>query len=131
MAIADGKYMALTTYRKSGEAVTTPVWVVALDDGRIGFWTSSASGKAKRLRHTPRVLVQASDMRGRPTEGSTPLEGTAELTSPPMPEVIDKVKAKYGFTTKVAKWMAKLAHPIHTPPYADVTVAITLADRSE
>lgn len=128
MAISDGKYMAFTTYRRSGEAVTSPVWVVALDDGRIGFWTSSASGKAKRLRHTARVQVQASDARGRPNAGSAVLDGTAELSSPAKPEIITKIKAKYGFMAKLTKTLAKLRHPINTPPYADVTVAVTLAE---
>jgi hypothetical protein len=30
--------------------------------------------------------------------------------------------------TKVTKALARLRHPIDTPPYADVTVAITLAE---
>ncbi len=53
MNLSDEKYIAATTYRKNGDPVTTPTWVVALDDDRIGFWTSSATGKAKRLRATP------------------------------------------------------------------------------
>ena len=50
MAIgADEKYVLLTTYRRDGRPVSTPVWWVDLGDGSFGFWTSSASGKAKRL----------------------------------------------------------------------------------
>ena len=127
MAIADSKYIAFTTFRKTGEAVTSPVWVVPLDDGRIGFWTSSTSGKAKRLRHTARVVVQPSNGRGTPIAGSSPLDGTAELLAPPLPEVVTKVKAKYGWMTTAAKVFAKMAHPIHTPPYGDVSVAVSLA----
>ncbi len=127
MAIADSKYMALTTFRKSGEAVTSPVWVVPLDDGRIGFWTSSTSGKVKRLRHTARVVVQPSNGRGKPLDGSSPVEGTAELSMPPLPEVVSKVKAKYGWMTTASKVVAKIAHPIHTAPYGDVSVAVSLA----
>lgn len=127
MAISDGKYMALTTYRRSGEGVTSPVWVVALEDGRVGFWTSSTSGKVKRLRNSSRVRVEPCDGRGRPISGSSPIDGTAELVIPPLPEIVTKVKAKYGFMAKFAKVLQRLAHPIANPPYADVTVAITLA----
>ena len=74
--LADGKYMALTTFRRTGEPVTSPVWVVPVEDGRVGFWTAMGSGKTKRLAHTPRVVVQHSDARGRVTAGSIPLEGS-------------------------------------------------------
>jgi PPOX class probable F420-dependent enzyme len=57
VALGDEKYMRLTTFRRDGRPVATPVWVVKLDGDRIGFWTSSGSGKAKRLAHTARVTV--------------------------------------------------------------------------
>ena len=57
MSLADEKYIALTTFKRDGTPVTTPVWAAALDGGKIGFWTSSASGKAKRLAHTSKVTV--------------------------------------------------------------------------
>ena len=65
MSLSDEKYLALTTFRRSGEGVVTPVWVAPLSDGRIGFWTADGSGKTKRMRHTSRVTVQASDGAGR------------------------------------------------------------------
>ena len=56
MSIADEKYIALTTFRRDGTPVSTPVWIVALDEpGTAGFWTSSGSGKAKRIAHTWRA----------------------------------------------------------------------------
>jgi uncharacterized protein len=51
MTISDEKYIASTTYRKSGAGVPTTTWICALDGSRVGFWTSSASGKYKRLRN--------------------------------------------------------------------------------
>jgi hypothetical protein len=68
MTISEEKYVASTTYRKSGTAVPTPTWIVALDGARVGFWTSSASGKYKRLRDNPRIVLQPSDARGRVTK---------------------------------------------------------------
>ena len=57
-AIAVETFMSLTTYRTSNDEVSTPVWVVALQDGRIGFWTAMGTGKTKRLRRDPRVVVR-------------------------------------------------------------------------
>ena len=92
--LAAGKYMALTTFRRTGEPVTSPVWVVPVDDGRVGFWTSMGSGKTKRMAHTARVVVQPSDARGRVTDGSSALQGTAEMVR--SGAAFDEVSAKYA-----------------------------------
>lgn len=44
MSVGDEKFIAITTYKRDGTPVTTPVWSVPLDGARIGFWTSSSSG---------------------------------------------------------------------------------------
>jgi PPOX class probable F420-dependent enzyme len=127
--LAAGKYMALTTYRRSGEPVTTPVWVVPVDDGRVGFWTAMGSGKTKRLAHTARVVVQPSDARGRPTAGSTPLDGTAEVvrSGARFEEVHTKVREKYGVMTTVTRVLASLG-PMRRKglTYADAVVLVDL-----
>ncbi|MGP0108790.1 MAG: pyridoxamine 5'-phosphate oxidase family protein [Acidimicrobiales bacterium] len=64
MALDEQEYILLTTFRRDRTPVATPVWVVPLEDGRLGFWTSSGSTKAKRLAHTGRVTVQPCDVRG-------------------------------------------------------------------
>lgn len=126
--LAAEKYLAFTTFRRDGTPVSTPVWVVALDDGRVGFWTSSQSGKAKRLAHTPRVTLQPSDVRGRVTEGTAVVEATAELVGAgaTYDEVVAKVRAKYGFMTKVTKFLNSLGHIGKDFPYGDRAVLITL-----
>lgn len=129
MALTDEKYMSLTTYRKSGTPVASPVWVVDLGDDKIGFYTSSGSGKAKRLAHTSKVIVQASDSRGRPKQGSEPIEATAEIvTGAQLDEITAEVKAKYGFFTKITKLLGTIGGIIkrNRIPYADNGVVVTL-----
>lgn len=65
MTLDDERYILVSTFRRDGTPVATPVSVVKLDDATIGFWTSSGSGKAKRLAHTARVTVAPCDARGR------------------------------------------------------------------
>lgn len=83
MSLGEEKYILFTTFRRDGTPVSSPVWAVPLDDGKIGFWTSSGSGKAKRLAHTERVTVQPCDARGRVKKGTEPLEATARLVTWP------------------------------------------------
>jgi uncharacterized protein len=128
MAISDEKYVSTTTYRKSGTPVSTATWIVDLDGGRIGFWTSSKSGKYKRLRNNPRITVQPSDGRGKAKAGTAPVEGTASLSTsgPDFDAVQSKVRAKYGFMVQVSNLFNTIGHIGKSFPYGDVAVAITL-----
>lgn len=126
-----GKYIAFTTYRRTGEAVTSPVWVVPVSDGRVGFWTSMGSGKTKRLAHTSRVRVQPSDARGRVAPGSQPLDGTAEMVRSGgfFDEVRAKVREKYGAMTTITRLLAKVGPQGRKGlSYADTVVLVRLDD---
>jgi uncharacterized protein len=94
---AKDKYIRFTTTKKDGTPVSTPVWLVDLGGGRAGFYTSSTSGKAKRLRHTPRAVIQASDMRGNPIAGRAPSEVAIEIVSgEQLADIHRRVRSKYG-----------------------------------
>ncbi|HZO36873.1 MAG TPA: PPOX class F420-dependent oxidoreductase [Solirubrobacteraceae bacterium] len=62
------KTVALTTHRRDGTPVTTPVNVV-VDDGHAYFRTWETSGKAKRLRHDSHVEVAPATYSGRRRTG--------------------------------------------------------------
>jgi uncharacterized protein len=128
MAISDEKYVSSTTFRKSGTRVSTPTWIVGLDGGRVGFWTSSKSGKYKRLRNNPRITLQPSDGRGKVKAGTAPVEGTVNLSTsgPDFDAVQSKVRAKYGFMVQVSHFFNIIGHIGKSFPYGDVAVAVTL-----
>ena len=58
------RYVSLTTFRKDGTPVATPVWLVGYEDG-IAVWTGAGSGKVKRLRRNKAVTVAPCTIRGR------------------------------------------------------------------
>ena len=58
--------IALTTFRKTGQAVTTPVWF-AISLGTIYVETHADAGKLKRLRHTARVTLAPCTYSGKVT----------------------------------------------------------------
>lgn len=110
MALSDEKYVSLTTYRKNGEAVATPVWVVGLSDGRLGVWTATDSGKVKRLRNDPRVMVQPSHVRGAVKEGTSASAGAAELvlSGRMYDEALGRVDKKYGLPARISRLSGRL-----------------------
>jgi PPOX class probable F420-dependent enzyme len=128
MTLDEAKYVLLTTYRRDGRPVATPVWLVALGDGRFGFATSSATGKVKRLAHTSRVIVQPSDARGRVRAGTSPVNGSAEIVTGSDLELVKaKLKAKYGIFINIAKYLGAVTGFVKRKPapYQDRGVIIT------
>ncbi len=127
--ISQEKYVSVATFRKTGVAVPTATWIVPLDGGRVGLLTSSASGKAKRLRNNPSLTLQPSDVRGRVKADTTPATGTIELVTsgPDFDAITSKMKAKYGVMVPVMRLVDSVRHLGKGPfPYADTGVVITL-----
>lgn len=105
--IKDEKYIALETFRKSGQGVITPVWMAA-DGDKLYVWTSGSSGKAKRIRATGRVRLCASDARGTPQ--SEWVEAQARVLSQPadVHATQKRIAAKYGLMFHLFGVMGKL-----------------------
>ncbi|GAA2925534.1 PPOX class F420-dependent oxidoreductase [Kitasatospora cinereorecta] len=103
---ARSEYVSLTTYRKDGTPVATPIWAAA--DGDVLYvWTRSDSWKVKRLRNDPRVLVTVCDARGRIAEGAPSAEGTALLLDEAGTTGVRKVLArKYTWKFWIVDWPA-------------------------
>ena len=57
-------YLSLTTFRRDGRPVATPVWF-AVDDDRVVAWSGAAEGKVKRIRNNSRVMVAVCDYKGK------------------------------------------------------------------
>jgi PPOX class probable F420-dependent enzyme len=88
-------YVLLTTTRRDGRFVPTPVWVAPSGDGRLVLVTQDTTGKVKRLRREPRVLLAPCSSRGKPY--GRPVDGTAEvLGEDELPAVERALDAKYG-----------------------------------
>src|ERR1700722_12509037 len=129
MTISDEKYVASTTYRKSGAAVPTQTWICPLDGSRVGFWTSSASGKYKRLRNNPRITLAAAGARGRVKAGAQPVEGTVELVTSgaDFDAIQRRIRAKYGVMVPITR-LFNLIGNRGKFPYGDVGVVVTVGD---
>jgi len=65
-AIHGQNYISLTTFRKTGVGVSTPVWFGEEGD-KLYVMTRSDMGKAKRIRNNPRVRVAPCTVRGKVT----------------------------------------------------------------
>ena len=60
------KYISLTTFRKNGQGVPTPVWFGEEND-KLYVMTRGTMVKTKRIRNNPKVTVAPCTIRGKVT----------------------------------------------------------------
>ena len=115
------RYMTLSTFRRSGAEVATPVWF-AEAGGRLYVFTAGDSGKVKRLRHSSRARVAPSDARGR-VQG-TWRDATARLVSEPaaIERAHAALRAKYGWQMWLTDLFSRLAGRIRRRAWIEISV---------
>lgn len=104
--LGEGKYLLLTSYRKDGTAVPTPVWVVS-DGDTLYAWSATDTGKVKRIRRDGKVAVGPCDFKGTPTGDSIPGQA-ALLDEEGSDRVRDLIAGKYGISGKLTLFGSKI-----------------------
>ncbi|WP_458681800.1 PPOX class F420-dependent oxidoreductase [Prescottella equi] len=98
--IGAAKYVLLTTFKKDGSGVPTPLWA-AMDGDRMLMWTESKSWKVKRIKNRSRVTVGVCDARGNPK--GPQIDATAVvLDAAGTEETRDAIARKYGLIGWIA-----------------------------
>jgi len=99
-SLKKAQYINLTTFRKSGEGVATPVWF-AEHDSQLFVFTFIKTGKVKRVRNSDRVTVASCTARG-VVKGPT-IAGTATLLESEAERVAARqvLQRKYGLIWRV------------------------------
>ena len=64
MSLENQKYISLTTFRRTGAAVATPVWFVQIQH-TLYIYTDATAGKVKRIRNHPQVQLASCTMLGK------------------------------------------------------------------
>ncbi|MEV6235298.1 PPOX class F420-dependent oxidoreductase [Lentzea sp. NPDC051838] len=99
--LAKSSNVSLTTFRKDGTPVATPVGGVVAD-GTLYILSYANTGKLKRLRNNPKVIVAPCDSAGRIPAGAENLEGTARI--------LDKQETEHAYQLMARKTpLARLA----------------------
>jgi uncharacterized protein len=120
-----GRYLRLTTYRRDGVPVATPVWFVE-EDGVLLVQTDAASGKVKRIRCNPSVRVALCTASGRLL--GPEVAATAALLDPSETSRVERlIQQKYRFDVLIIGplWFLKSMLHIGKPRTHLVIVSIT------
>ena len=107
--LGDQRFVSLTTFRRSGVGVPTPVWV-ARDGDALVVTTPEGSGKVKRLRHDARVELQPCSRRGRVDAGVRPVVGVAAIITDDAAtsRLTELIRRKYGLGFRVVMAVERL-----------------------
>jgi PPOX class probable F420-dependent enzyme len=112
--IGRSKYVSLTTYRKDGTGVATPVWHV-VNGGGLLIVSDAGAWKVKRIRNNRRVVVTVCDIRGRIAPDAPTAQGTARLLDEAETEVARKLLARRYLLSRMGNWFTKILHVRRRP----------------
>jgi PPOX class probable F420-dependent enzyme len=122
--LAQEKYVSLTTFKRDGTPVSTPVWVVP-GDGRLLVSSPASTWKVKRIRRDGHVRVAACSGLGK-LHGE-PLEGQATIVSDTT-EVNRLIARKYRLAYRLIRGFGAVSRTLRRKPEPEsVTIEIVPA----
>jgi PPOX class probable F420-dependent enzyme len=99
--------MRLTTFRKNGQGVSTPVWF-AQEGEKLYMMTNSNAGKTKRMRNNVQVTVEPCNARG-DVLGVMAKATARELSGEQAQHANEKLNKKYGIQKRMFDLFGKLS----------------------
>jgi uncharacterized protein len=98
------RYISLTTFKRDGSPVSSPVWITGAD-GTYVFTTGANAWKTKRLTRNPAVEARVCTMRGQVKPSATRYVGTGAVAGSPdaVAAAERALAAKYGWQFKATK----------------------------
>lgn len=103
---ANQKYLNMESYRKSGEAIRTPLWFA--QEGEVFyFYTVAHSFKVKRLMNNSRIRIAPCDMRGN-LKGDWIDANARRLNDNEARHADTLLNQKYGWQKRLLNFFAKL-----------------------
>jgi uncharacterized protein len=112
--LAREPFINVTTFKRDGTAVATPVWCVG-KNGSLLVFSEADSGKVKRIRHDPHVCIAPCSFRGTPRGPAVEADATVVDDTE---EVEALLARKYGWTWRgynllmaAVRWLRRQARP--------------------
>ncbi len=118
--LAGHRYMCLTTFRKNGKGVSTPVWF-AEGKRRVYVYTAPDSGKVKRIRNNPRVEVAPCTFSGKPL-GAAATAFARILPPEETSAARNGIVNKYGWQARIGMFLSRLRRR-EPPAYLEIVPA--------
>jgi PPOX class probable F420-dependent enzyme len=112
--IGRSKYVSLTTYRKDGTGVATPVWH-ALNGGELFIVSNADAWKVKRIRNNSHVVVTVCNIRGKVAPGAPSAEGKARVLDQAGTEATRALIGRKYVLSRLGNGFTRILHLRKTP----------------
>ena len=113
------QYINLTTFRKGGIPVATPVWF-SLGDGKLYVFTAATAGKIKRICNNPKVQLAPCTLGGKPLGSSVDAVGRI-LPEDEETAARNALREKYCWKFKLGDFFSRL--PGRKRYYIEISLA--------
>lgn len=110
-ALFPGRYLSVTTFKRDGTGVATPVWFVS-DGSRLFALTDLRSAKIRRLRRNPHVLVASCRPDGKLRREPVPASAEVLTAEEDLERVQKLLLARYRLTYRVVMFFYRLGRRI-------------------
>jgi PPOX class probable F420-dependent enzyme len=124
--LAGERYVSLTTFKRDGTPVSTPVWVAG-DDGRLLVLTGADSWKVKRLRRDHHVRVAPCTGLGKLTGDA--IDAHAEIVEDTR-RVEELEERKYGWQKHLAQAITATMRRVRRQPTPEAVMLVITGSRS-
>ena len=114
-------YVSLTTFRRNGKAVLTPVWV-ARHDSCFYLFSESGAGKVKRIRANPAVRLAACSSTGKVTSDSLAAEARVITDARLIDAALLALREKYGWQMLITTFFSKLFGRYRKRAYIEIRI---------
>ncbi len=116
------RYVSLTTFRKDGSGVATPVWF-AVDGSELFIVSDADAWKVKRIRREGRVNLAVCDVRGRIAPDALRADGTARVLDETGTQKVRALIARKYMMSRLGNWLVRVFHLRKKPV---IGIAVTL-----
>ena len=126
-ALFPGRYLSVTSFKRDGTGVATPVWFVS-DGERLFALTDLHSAKVRRIRREPRVLAAPCRADGKLRSARIPAHAEVLTATPDLERVKRLLLDRYKLTYRVVMLGYRIGRRLRgKPSVADGAVlAITV-----
>jgi PPOX class probable F420-dependent enzyme len=126
-ALFPGRYLSVTSFKRDGTGVATPVWFVH-EGSRLFALTDLHSGKVRRIRRDPRILVAPCRADGKLRREPIPARVEVLTDIPDLERVQKLLKERYKLSYRVVMLGYRVGRRLRGQPIVPdgAALAITL-----
>lgn len=114
-ALFPGRYLSVTSFKRDGTGVATPVWFVS-DGRRLFALTDLHSAKVRRIRRNPCVLVAPCRANGKLRGEPVPARAEVLTATPDLERVQKLLMERYKLSYRVVMLIYRLGRRLRGRP---------------